>query len=152
MRQMAAVRKVEAEDGVSRREQRHEGSGVGLRARVRLNVDVISAEEAFRALASQILHDIGVFAASVVALAWVPFRVLVGEDSARGLQDRAADEVLTGDHLKALVLAHDLVLNLSGYLGIGGGKGCGKIDRHEDNLMPAARIYAASSTEAVFSR
>jgi len=45
MRQVTAVRKRHAEHGIARRELRHEDRHVRLRARVRLHVDVIGAEE-----------------------------------------------------------------------------------------------------------
>ena len=40
-------------------------------------------------------------AAAVVALAGIPFGVLVGQHRARGLHHGAADEVLGGDQLEA---------------------------------------------------
>ena len=45
VRQVAAVRKIEAENGVARLQDRRVGRGVGLRAGVRLHVDVLAAEE-----------------------------------------------------------------------------------------------------------
>ena len=122
--EVAAVREVEAEDGVAGGEQRHVGGGVGLRAGVRLHVDVLGAEELFGAVAGQVLDDVGELASAVVALAGVAFGVFVGEDGAGGLEHGAADEVLGGDHLQAFVLAQDLVANLGCDLRIGGGKGC----------------------------
>ena len=45
--EVAAVGEVEPEDGVAGGEQRHKGGSVGLRAGVRLHVDVVGAEELF---------------------------------------------------------------------------------------------------------
>jgi len=97
---------------------------------VGLDVGVLCAEELFGAVAGYVFNDIGELAAAVVALGGVAFGVLVGEDGARGFEDGAADEVLGGDHLEALVLAVDLVCYLSGNVGIGGRERCIQIDRH----------------------
>ena len=92
--EVASVGEVEAEDGVAGGDERHVGGGVGLRAGVRLDVGVVGAEEAFGAVAGEGFDDVGVLAATVVALSGVAFGVFVGEDGACGLEDGAADEVL----------------------------------------------------------
>ncbi len=68
----------------------HRGVGglVGLRAGMRLHVGILGAEELLGALARQVLDDIGEFAAAVVALARIAFRVLIGEDAAGGFEHR----------------------------------------------------------------
>ena len=88
--QMAAVRQVEAHDGVAGREHGGVRGLVGLRAGMRLHVGVLGAEELLGAIARQVLHDIGEFAAAVVALAGIALGVLVGEDAAGGFQHRFA--------------------------------------------------------------
>ena len=121
--QVAAMRQVEAEDGVARLEHSHVGGGVGLRAGVGLHVCMLGAEDLFGAIAGQILDDVRELATAVVAASGIAFRVLVGEDRACGLQHGLGDEVLAGNHLQALVLAEGFVFNGGGYLGVGLGKG-----------------------------
>ena len=72
---------------------------------MRLHVGVLGAEELLGAVAGQVLHHVHELAAAVVALAGIAFGVLVGEDRARGLQHRLADEVLRGDQLQPFMLA-----------------------------------------------
>ena len=67
VRQVAAMRQVEAENGVARLQHRRIRRGVGLRAGVRLHVDVLAAEELLGAVARQVLDHVGVLAAAVVA-------------------------------------------------------------------------------------
>ena len=124
------MREVEAKDGIARLQQRHVRGRVGLRAGVRLHVRVLCAEKLFRAVAGEVLDHVGEFAPAVVALAGIALGVLVGEDSAGGLENGAADEVLRGDHLQAFVLADDFVANLFGNLRVGGGERCSQINGH----------------------
>src|SRR3989304_4485747 len=46
------------------------------------------AEDLFGPLYSQVFHHVHIFATAVVALARIPFRILVGHHTALGLQDR----------------------------------------------------------------
>ena len=119
VRQMAAVREVHAEHGVARLEQREVDGHVGLRARMRLDVGVLGAEERFRARDGRALDDIDELAAAVVASAGIAFRVLVGQHRAGRFEDGAADEVLGGDELEAVVLARRLITDGLGDFGIG---------------------------------
>ena len=82
---------------------------VRLRARVRLHVDVLGAEERLGALDGQPLGHVDELAAAVVALARVALGVLVGHHRAGGLEHGAGDEVLRGDQLEPLVLAPPLL-------------------------------------------
>jgi hypothetical protein len=76
----------------------------------------------FGAVAGEVLDDVREFATAVVAFAGIAFRVFVGEDRACGLKHGAADEVLRGDHLEALVLAGDFVSDGLRDSGIGFGE------------------------------
>ena len=67
--QVAAVRQVHAEHGVARLQQRQVDRHVGLRARVRLHVGVLGAEQRLRARDRRALGDVDELAAAVVALA-----------------------------------------------------------------------------------
>ena len=126
VRQMAAVGEIEAKDGIARSENGGVGRGVGLRAGVRLHVDVLGAEDLLGAIAGEILNNVGVFASAIVAAAWVAFGVFVGEDGAGGLQHRFGDEVFAGNHLQPLVLAEGFMVDGGGDLGVG----LGKRERH----------------------
>ena len=58
----------------------HVSRGIGLRAGVRLHVDVLATEDLARAIARQVLNDVGILAAAVIAAARIALRVFVGED------------------------------------------------------------------------
>ena len=104
---------------------------VGLRARVRLDVGVIGAEELLGAIARDVLDDVDLLAATVVALAGKPLGVLVGEHGTGGLEHRQRDEVLGGDQLDGAALASEL--------GVDGGRDLGVLCR--DVLQCHARCF-----------
>ena len=108
VREVAAVREREAHDAVARLEQRVEDLRVGLRAGVRLDVRVLGAEQLLGAVDRELLDDVDVLAAAVVALARIALGVLVRQHAALALQDRLRDEVLRGDHLQRALLAIEL--------------------------------------------
>ena len=121
--EVAAVREVEAEDGVAGLQDRGVGRGVGLRAGVGLHVDVLAAEDLLGAIAGQVLDDVGVLAAAVVAAAGVALGILVGKDGAGRLEHCFGDEVFAGNHLQPLVLAEGFVVKGGGNVGVGLGEG-----------------------------
>ena len=92
--------------------------GVRLRAGVRLDVGVLGAEELLRAVDRQLLGDVDVFAAAVVALAGIAFGVLVGEHGALRLEHARAGVVLGSDQLDVIFLADALVIDRSREFGI----------------------------------
>ena len=106
--EVTTVRQGQTHDLVAGIGQGVEDGGVGLRAGVRLDVGELGAEQGLRTVAGEILDDVGVLAASVVATARVALRVLVGEDRTLRLQHGAGDEVLGGDHLEEVALTGDL--------------------------------------------
>ena len=116
--QVSTMRQVHPQQLVARLQEREVRGHIGLRTAVWLNVCVIRPEQDLRTLASEILDDIHVLAATVVALARVALGVLVRQHRAHGLQNRTGDEVLTGDQLQALVLPGCLRLDGREYLGI----------------------------------
>ena len=77
--QVAAFGQAHAHDRVARLQQGEEHRLVGLRARVGLHVGVLGAEQLLHAVDRQLLDDVDVLAAAVVALAGVALGVLVGE-------------------------------------------------------------------------
>ncbi len=121
--EVAAVRKVEAKDGVSDLEHSRIGRGIGLRAGVGLHVGVFGGEDLFGAIAGEVLNHIGVLAAAVIAPAWVALGVFVGKNGAGSLKHRFRDEVFAGDHLQPLVLAEGFLVKSGGNFGVGLGEG-----------------------------
>ena len=105
VRQVSAMREVQAENRVAGLDERRVRRHVGRRAGVRLHVGVLGSEELLGAVARQVLHHVGELASAVVALAGIAFGVLVGEHRAGGFEHGLADEVLRGDQLQPFVLA-----------------------------------------------
>jgi hypothetical protein len=108
VRQVPAVREGEAHERVARLHERVEHGGVGLRAGVRLDVGVLGPEQLLGTVDRELLDDVDVLAAAVVAPSRVALRVLVGEHRALRLEDGLGDEVLRGDHLEGALLALEL--------------------------------------------
>ena len=105
VREVSAMREIQAKDGVAGLNDRGVGGHVGGRSRMRLHVGMLSAKELLGAVARQVLDHVGEFASAVIALAGIAFGVLVGEDRACRLKHGFAHEVLRGDQLQAFVLA-----------------------------------------------
>ncbi len=124
--QMAAVRQIEAQNRVARLQHRRIGRGVGLRAGVRLHVDMLAAEDLLGPVARQILHHVGVFAAAVVAPPRIALGVFIGKYRAGRLKHRLGDKVFAGNHLQPLVLAESFLVKSSGHDGVG----LGERERH----------------------
>ena len=112
-------------DRVAGLDHRHVGGVVGLGAGVRLDVRVLGAEELLRAVDRELLGDVDLLAAAVVAPAGVALGVLVGQHRAGRVEHRLRDEVLGGDHLQGPLLAGELALEHAGDLGIDLGEGGG---------------------------
>ena len=122
VRQVAAVREVHPEHGVARFHDREIHRHVGLRARVRLHVGVLGAEQRLRARDGEALDHVHELAAAVVAAARIAFGVLVGEHRAGRFENRAADEVFRGDQLEAIALPVQFVAHGFGDVRIGVGQ------------------------------
>ena len=105
--EVTAVGQGQAHDLVTRLGQGGEHCCVGLRTGVRLDVGELGAEELLGAGNGQVLDDVDVLAATVVAAARVALRVLVGEHGALCLQHGARHEVLRGNHFKGVALTGD---------------------------------------------
>ena len=111
VRQVAAVREVQAEDGLARLHRGKVHGHVGGRAGMRLHVRMFGAEQRLGARDRQALDDVHVLAAAVVAAARIAFGVLVREHGAGRFENRAADEVFRRDELEAGRLPVQLVTN-----------------------------------------
>ena len=105
MGEMTAVRQAHAEDGVARLEQRVVDRGVGLRSGMGLDVGVGRAEQLLGAFDGERLGDVDELAATVIALARITLRVLVGEHGPLGLEHPRRGEVLRGNQLDVGLLA-----------------------------------------------
>ncbi|MNE71681.1 hypothetical protein D3C80_1675770 [compost metagenome] len=112
-----------AEDGVACLQQGEVDGAVGLGAGVGLDVGVVGAEQFLGAIDGQLLDDVDVFAATVVALARVAFGVLVGQHRALGFHHRRAGVVFGGDQLDVLFLALGFLLHGGEQVGIVAGEG-----------------------------
>ena len=96
---------VHAEDPVARPEDAEVGGHVRLGAGVRLDVHVLGArEQRERPLLGEVLGDVHVLAAAVVALARQALGVLVREPGALRLHHRRERVVLAGDQLDLVAL------------------------------------------------
>ena len=108
VRQVTAVREVHAHDRVARRQECEEDGHVGLCAGMRLDVGVFRAEELLGAVDGELLDDIDVLAAAVVALARVAFGILIRQHAALRFHHGLGDDVLRGDELEFRALAIEL--------------------------------------------
>ncbi len=133
------------EERVAGLHQRHEGRRIGLRAGVRLHVGEARVEQLLDAVEREVLGDVDVLAAAVVAPAGQALGVFVGHHRALRLEHGAADDVLGGDQLDLVALAAELQADRLGDLRVGVGKRGGK----EDSATPFAEL---SGTDIGFSR
>ena len=116
--EVASLGEVHAEDGVAGLAEGEEDGEVGVRAAVGLDVRVLRAEELLGPLARDVLDDVDVRTAAVVAFSGVALGVLVGEDAARREEHGLRDDVFGGDELDVVLLAFELAVTGRGDLGI----------------------------------
>ena len=109
MREVSAVCQVQAHDGVAGLQQREHRRRIRLGARVRLHVGRLGTEQRLDPVDRELLDDVDMLAAAVVALARIALGVLVGQHRALRLHHRRRREVLGGDHLQRGLLAVELV-------------------------------------------
>ena len=145
VREVAAVGQLHAEDRVARIEQRHVDRVVGLGAGVGLDVGVLGAEQLLGAVDRELLGDVDPLAAAVVAPAGKALGVLVGQHGARGLEDRARDEVLGGDHLERALLALQLLVEHVRDLGIDRGQRLAEVVRVEVRQVASFSVPGAAA-------
>jgi hypothetical protein len=98
--EVPAVGQVRRQHRVAGLEQREVDGHVRLRARVRLDIDVLGAEQLAGARDRELLGPVDDLAAAVIAPARIALRVLVGEHRADRLEHRLGDEVLRRDQLE----------------------------------------------------
>ncbi len=120
--QMAAFGEFDGDEGVARVEQGVEHGGVGVGARVRLHIGELAVEQLLGALDGQVLDQVVLLAAGVVAAAGVAFGVLVGHARAGGGHHGGRSMVLAGDHFQRGVLTLFFGGDQVGDLGVVGGQ------------------------------
>ena len=106
--EVTAVGQLEPHERVAWVKQGHVDGGVGLSTRVGLDVGVLGAEQLLGAVDRQLLGDVDVLAAPVVALPRISLGVLVGQNRPLALEHRHRHEVLGGNHLECALLAGQL--------------------------------------------
>ena len=120
-----------AEHRVARLAERHEGRLVGLRAGMRLDVDMGRAEQPLRSLDGEPLRPVHPFAAAIVAPPRIALGIFVGQHRALRLQHGARDDVLGCDQLDLVALAHKLPADSGGEVRVGVGQRRAKEIGHE---------------------
>ncbi len=109
VRKVAALVQAHAQDGVARLDDGEVCGKVRVRAGMGLDVGEPAAEQLAGAVARQVLDDVDLLAAAVVALARVAFGVLVREHAAHGLHNGRRREVLRRDELHGIAFAGKLL-------------------------------------------
>ena len=121
--QVAAFGQRHAHDGVARFQHRKEHALVRLRAGVRLHVGGFGAEQLLEAVDRQLLDDVDVFAAAVVALAGIAFCILIGQLRALRFHHGRRGVVLGRDQLDVFLLADGFLLDRGRHFRIDIGEG-----------------------------
>ena len=103
--QVPAFGQTQPQNLVARIDQRQIGGQVRVCAGVRLDVDMLGAEELLGSIDRQRFDHVDELAAAVIALAGIAFGIFVGENAADRPQHRGRDEILRSDQLDAKPLA-----------------------------------------------
>ena len=111
---MAALIQAHAEHLVAGLDERGVGGQVSVGAAVGLDVGELGIEELTSAIASEVLHDIDLLAASVIALTRIALGVFVGQHAAHGLKNGRAHDVLGRDELDRSPLTRELLIERAG--------------------------------------
>src|SRR5262249_5408504 len=123
-------------------------SGVGLRAGVRLHVDVFRAgEERLDAVDGELLDDIDILTAAVPAATGITLGVFVREAGALRFHDGAGNEVFAGDEFDVLELARAVQTDGAGDFGIGFREGRARTESARE-LLDALRVAPAFELSA----
>ena len=122
VRQVPTVRQGETHELVAGFRDGEVRRHVRLRARVRLHVDVLGAEQLLGAIDRELLDLVDHLAPAVIPFAGHAFGVLVGQHRARRFEHRDRDEVLARDQLEPVLLPLLLTPHQSGDGGIGLGQ------------------------------
>ncbi len=112
---MAAVAQVHAQDRVAGFQKGKVGSHIGLRTGMGLHIGILAAKKSEHSLQRKTFCLVHIFAAAIIALAGIAFRILVRQHAALGLAHRGRNEIFGSDHLQFARLAIRFLNN-----------GCGK--------------------------
>ncbi len=88
-----------------------------------LHVYMVGPKERLRAVNGELLHEVNILAAAIVALAGVAFGVFVGEHRALRFQHGAGHDVFGGNQFQFVVLTPFFLPNGGVHLGVGFGQG-----------------------------
>ena len=156
--QVAAVGEVHGQDRVAGLQEGEIDRLVHRRARQRLHVGVLGAEEGAGAVARGALDRVGELLAAVVAPAGIALGVLVGQHRAQRRQHLGVGVVLRRDHLDAVGLAALLAGDGGFDLGVVGGESLAvgvhgrapssRMDRRPPRKHPAPRRTAVFTPRA----
>src|ERR1041385_9444634 len=91
--EMAAMRKIHAENRVSGLQYSQVHRHIGLAPGVRLHVDMIGSKKLLCAINRQVFYDIHELSASVIPAAGISFRLTVCEDGPGCIQNGTVGEV-----------------------------------------------------------
>jgi hypothetical protein len=111
MREVAAMSQIQAKNRVAGLQHRRVSGLIGLRSGVRLHVGMFRAKKFLDPLARQIFDHVGKLASAVIALAGIPFRILVGEHGPGSFEHSLADKVFRSDQLQPFMLAANFVVD-----------------------------------------
>ena len=113
VRKVATVRKVHSQNCISWIEGSKQDAHVGLASGMWLDIGMVRAKELFRSVSGQIFGYIDKFAAAIVALAWIAFRILIRKHRAHCFHYSLGCVVLAGDKLELIPLPGLLALHCS---------------------------------------
>jgi hypothetical protein len=101
---------IQAHEGVAGFQARKVNGSVGLCPGVRLDIRIFAVEELAKPVDGELLHLVYDFAASIVAVSRITFRVFVGEYRTERVKYIIAHEVFRSDEFDAVSLAFLLLL------------------------------------------
>ena len=111
MSQMSAVIQIHTQNRVPGLAQSHIHCIVGLSSRVGLHIGEFGPIELTGTLNGQGFHHVHTLTAAIIALAGVPFRVLIGQHAASCSQHRLRDDIFRSNQLNVITLSLILCLN-----------------------------------------
>ena len=115
------------QDRVPGLQQREHRRGVGLGTGMRLHVGESRAEQCLHPVDRQLLDEVNVLAAAVVAAPRVALGVLVCQNRSLGLHHRHRSEVFAGDHFQGALLPLQLGGDRIVHLGVDVGQGRSRV-------------------------
>ena len=94
VREMSAMRQIQAKNRVARLQNGRIGFHVRLRSRMGLNIGVLGSEQLLRPVARQVLDHIGKLAATVITLAGISLGILVRKYRSSSFEHGFAHKIL----------------------------------------------------------